>query len=81
MVAHPEASVLIPALTCGVAVGTLAMRDPSNTDRSGGGEALEPGVVGLIRRAERIEERPPVPLVLPAVDRQEPAGPGRASWP
>jgi hypothetical protein len=41
----------------------------------GGGKALELSVEGLIRRAECVEERPPVPLVLPAVDRQEPAGP------
>src|SRR5262249_34105254 len=33
------------------------------------------GVEGLVGRAEGVQERLPVLLVLPAVDRQEPAGP------
>jgi hypothetical protein len=38
--------------------------------------ALELGVEGLAGRPKCSEERPPVLLVLPAVDRQQPVGPG-----
>jgi hypothetical protein len=44
-----------------------------------GGKALELGVEGLIGRAKCVEERPPVLLIPPAVDRQEPVGPARVA--